>query len=94
MPAETHSHREVSAVEVKRVVFEHAAEVLDVDLELVTEDTALPEDSLAILDLVQLSEEELADRTVGLELDDEVTECETVGDVVGFVAQRVGVPVD
>ena len=80
-----------SAAEIAALVRERVAEVLDVD-ERVVEPTArlrddLGGDDLALLDLVEMLEDELGERTVGQVLaDDELAELLTVADVIDAVA--------
>lgn len=88
MPAETHSSRDVGAAELSRIVLECAAEILG-DEEVVAE-TALPDDAIAVADLVEAVGEEVAERALSHDLADEAGEWRTVGDVVEAVAGVIG----
>ena len=88
MPAETHSSRELSSAELHRIVLECAAEVLGDDA--VSTATALPDDALAIADLVEAVGEEVAERALSHDLSDEAGEWRTVGDLVEAVASVIG----
>lgn len=83
MPAETHSRREVDLGEVRRIVLECAADVLGGDdVSLATE---LPDDAIAVADLVECIGEELSERSLSHDLSDEAGEWRSVGDVVDAV---------
>src|SRR5437773_2224204 len=69
MPAETHSHRgPVDRAELERIVHEQLAEILEVDLEAVTNDARLRDDldadDYALLELAEAVEGELGDRSL------------------------------
>jgi ribonuclease-3 len=93
VPAETHSHRDTTPEDVRRVVADLAAELLGVDVDVVDDHTVLPDDAVAVLELVEACEEELAERGVGFTSEDDVAEWRTVGDVVAHVL-ALTVPVD
>src|SRR5439155_7044941 len=92
MPAETHSHRgPVDRAELERIVHEQLAEILEVDLEAVTNDARLRDDldadDYALLELAEAVEGELGDRMVGLAIDDEdLADWHTVRDAVECIA--------
>jgi acyl carrier protein len=79
---------------VERIVCEQLAEILDVDLDVITLDSRLREDldadDYALLDLVEAVEAEVGERTVGLTLDDDdLVELRTVRDAVDCVLARL-----
>lgn len=80
MPAETHSRRELPEDEVRDVVVDPVANLMGLAPEDVAESTALPDDAVALVELVDELEEELADRASGLGDDSE--SWLTVGDVL------------
>lgn len=84
VPAETHSRQEATPDEIRRTVLDNAAEILGVDPDQIGVDTALPDDTVAIVELVDLCREDLAERTVDAELEETALEWKTVGDVIAF----------
>lgn len=98
MPAETHSHgRSLEPEELRALVLDRVTEVLGGDPEALALDASLRDDlgadDLTLLDLVELLEDELAERTVGFRLDDDdLGEIETVGDLVDLVFAALGAP--
>ncbi|MFN8104716.1 MAG: ribonuclease III [Acidimicrobiia bacterium] len=90
MPAETHSSRDVGAAELRRIVLECAAEILGE--EEVAVETALPDDAVAVADLIEAVGEEVGERALSHDLSDEAGEWRTVGDVVEAVAVAIGAP--
>ena len=96
MPAETHSHgRSLDPDEVRALVLDRVSEVLGGDPDELALDARLRDDlgadDLTLLDLVELLEDELGERTVGFRLDDDdLAELETVGDLVDLVAASLG----
>jgi acyl carrier protein len=96
MPAETHSHRgELSVDQVRAIVFERVAEVLERDLDDVVPEARLRDDldadDFALIDVFDIIEEELGERTVGFRLDDdELAELVTVGELLDYVLARLG----
>ena len=71
------------------------AEILNIDAEGVRPADRFAEDlradSLALVELVDMLEEELSERTAGFEFDDEdLADLQTVGDAVDYVMARVG----
>jgi len=89
VPAETHSHREFDLDEVRRVVIEQAAELFGLDE--VDESTGLPDDAVAVCDLVDAVAEELAERTIGLDLDEVVGGWQDVGEVIDYLVTVLSV---
>ncbi|HEY8218396.1 MAG TPA: acyl carrier protein [Acidimicrobiia bacterium] len=98
MPAETHVEQgPLGPDDVLALIREHLAEILEIDEAKVTRDARfaddLEADSLALIELVEVLEAELGERTVGFSFDDEdLAELQTVGDAVDYVVARVGAP--
>lgn len=95
MPAETHSHRGPwSPEELRSLVLDRLAEAVGADPEQLRPDEHLEADlgltDLGRLDLVELIEEEVGERTVAFALDDDdLAECRTVHDLVEAVMTGV-----
>ena len=95
MPAETHvGGSPLGPDEVLAIIRERLAEILEIDDEVVTLDSAfsddLDADSLALIELVEALEEELGERTVGFTIDDDdLAELKTVRDAVDYVVARL-----
>src|SRR4029077_20746435 len=95
MPAETHVDRgDLGADEVLALIRERLAEILEIDESRITRDARFEEDleadSLALIELVEILEEELGERTVGFTVDDEdLADLRTVGDAVDYVMARL-----
>ena len=92
MPAETHIRgRGGDTRSVAEVVFEVVAEVTGRHIGEVSEDDALAElgiTGLVLLDVVESVEEELGERTVGLDVQDEDLEAaQTVGDLAAVISE-------
>lgn len=91
MPAETHVERApIGPDDVFALVRDRLTELLDVDEAQVTLDADLERDlgadGLAVIELVETLEDELAERTVGFAVDDDdLAELRTVRDVVDLV---------
>ena len=71
------------------------AEILEIDESRVTREARfaddLDADSLALIELVEVLEAELGERTVGFSVDDEdLAELSTVGEAVDYVVARLG----
>ena len=71
MPAETHvEHGPLGREEIFEIVRDRLADILEIDPTTISEGQSfaddLEADSLALIELVEALEEELADRTVGL----------------------------
>lgn len=95
MPAETHVERgPMSRDDVVSLVRDSLAEILERGPEGINESSAFAEDlnadSLALIELVETLEQELAERTVGFHIDDEdLEDLRTVGDAVDYVMAKV-----
>ena len=96
MPAETHVER--SPLD-RRAVFQLIrgclADILEISPESITEGASfgddLGADSLALIELVEALEEELAERSVGFHIDDEdLEDLKTVRDAVDYVVAKLG----
>jgi acyl carrier protein len=96
VPAETHVERgDLGPDEVLAVIRERLAEILEIDEDRITRDASFADDlgadSLALIELVELVEEDIGERTVGFSFDDEdLAELRTVGDAVDYVVARLG----
>jgi acyl carrier protein len=95
MPAETHvDQTPIGPDEILALVRERLAEILEIDEAGVTREARLVEDlaadSLALIELVEMLEEELGERTVGFTVDDEdLADLHTVGEAVDYVVARL-----
>jgi acyl carrier protein len=95
MPAETHVERgPLGPDEVLTLVRERLAEILEIEEERITRAARFAEDlgadSLALIELVEVLEQEIGERTVGFSFDDEdLVELQTVGDAVDYVVARL-----
>jgi acyl carrier protein len=91
VPAETHVERApLGPDDVLALVRDRIVELLDVDDADVTLDSDLVDDlhadGLAVIELLESLEDELAERSVGLAVDDdELADVRTVRDVVDLV---------
>jgi len=100
MPAETHSHRgPVDRAELERIVREQLAEILELELDAITDDARLRDDldadDYALIELAEAVEGELGERMVGLQIDDEdLAEWRTVRDAVECIAAGLDRPAD
>jgi acyl carrier protein len=96
VPAETHVERSpISRQEIVDLVRDRLADILEIEADQITEGASfaddLQADSLALIELVEALEEELADRTVGFRIEDEdLEDLKTVRDAVDYVYSRVG----
>jgi len=96
VPAETHVERSpISREEIFELVRDRLADILEIEADRITEGASfaddLQADSLALIELVEALEEELADRTVGFRIEDEdLEDLKTVRDAVDYVYSRVG----
>ncbi|MEZ5410789.1 MAG: phosphopantetheine-binding protein [Acidimicrobiales bacterium] len=96
MPAETHMERSpLSRDEIVTLVRDRLSDILEIEPEQIKEGDSfsddLDADSLALIELVEALEEELADRTVGFRIEDEdLQDLKTVRDAVDYVHSRVG----
>jgi acyl carrier protein len=97
MPAETHVERgDLDRQQVFELIRDRLADILEIDPASITEGASFAEDlsadSLALIELVEALEEELADRTVGFRIDDEdLEDLKTVRDAVDYVVAKLGV---
>ena len=95
MPAETHVERgPMDRQQVFELIRDRLADILEIDeakitLEVSFED--LSADSLALIELVEAIEAELASRAEGFRIEDEdLADLRTVRDAVDYVVGRVG----
>ena len=95
MPAETHvEHTPLGPDDVFGLVRERLAAILEIDEDRITLDARFVEDldadSLALIELVEELEEELGERTVGFQVDDEdLADLHTVREAVDYVVARL-----
>ena len=96
MPAETHVERgPIGPDDVLAIIRERLAEILEIDEDVITREATFADDlgadSLALIELVEVLEEDIGERTVGFTFDDEdLAELRTVGDAVDYVMARLG----
>jgi acyl carrier protein len=96
VPAETHVERNpMSRQEVFELVRDRLADILEIDASTISEGQSfaddLEADSLALIELVEALEEELAERSVGFRIEDEdLEDLKSVRDAVDYVHSRVG----
>ncbi len=81
--------------DVVALIRDRLADILEIEPEQIKEGDSfaddLDADSLALIELVEALEEELADRTVGFRIDDEdLQDLKTVRDAVDYVYGQVG----
>jgi acyl carrier protein len=79
---------------VFELVREQLADILEIDPSEITEGSSFQEDldadSLALIELVEALEEELAERSVGFRIDDEdLEDLKTVRDAVDYVYAKL-----
>ena len=95
MPAETHVEQgELDRRQVFELIRDRLADILEIDPSGIAEGASFTEDlaadSLALIELVEALEEELAERTVGFRIEDEdLEDLKTVRDAVDYVCARV-----
>jgi len=95
MPAETHVvHNPIGPDDVLAIIRDRLAEILEIDEDRITRESSfaddLDADSLALIELVEALEEELADRSVGFRIEDEdLADLKSVRDAVDYVYERV-----
>ena len=95
MPAETHVERgPLDRQAIFEIVRDRLADILEIEPGRITEGQSfvddLEADSLALIELVEALEEELAERSVGLRIEDEdLEDLKTVRDAVDYVFARV-----
>ena len=96
MPAETHMEQSpMTRQEVLDLVRDRLADILEIEPSQINEGDSfaddLDADSLALIELVEALEEELADRTVGFRIDDEdLQDLKAVRDAVDYVYSKAG----
>ena len=96
MPAETHMEQApMSRHDVVTLIRDRLSDILEIEPEQISEGDSfsddLDADSLALIELVEALEEELAERTVGFRIEDEdLQDLKTVRDAVDYVHSRVG----
>ena len=95
MPAETHMEQEPLGREVRlQLVKDRLGEILEIDPNTVNEGDSfaddLDADSLALIELVEAIEEEIAERSVDFRIDDEdLEDLKSVRDAVDYVFSRL-----
>ena len=96
MPAETHVERgPFGPEEILALIRERLAEILEIDDDGIDRSSSFADDlgadSLALIELVEVLEDDIGERTVGFSFDDEdLAELHTVGDAVDYVMARLG----
>lgn len=96
MPAETHVKGDpMGRDEVLNLVKDRLAEILEIEPSVINEGDAfaddLDADSLALIELVEAIEEELAERSTGFRIEDEdLEDLRTVRDAVDYVVAKLG----
>ena len=96
MPAETHMNSApMTREDVVNLVRDRLADILEIEPHQINEGDSfaddLEADSLALIELVEALEEELAERTVGFRIEDEdLQDLRLVRDAVDYVYSRVG----
>lgn len=96
MPAETHVEQSpMSRDEVLALIRDRLADILEIDPSDIAEGASfaddLDADSLALIELVEGIEEELAERAVGFRIEDEdLEDLRSVRDAVDYVVAKLG----
>ena len=96
MPAETHVERgPLDRQQVFELIRDRLADILEIEPRTITESASFTEDleadCLALIELVEALEEELAERTVGFRIEDEdLEDLKTVRDAVDYVVAKLG----
>lgn len=96
MPAETHMEQTpMTRQEVFELIRDRLADILEIDPSRIGEGDSfaddLEADSLALIELVEMLEEEMSERTVGFRIeDDDLEDLKSVRDAVDYVMERVG----
>lgn len=94
MPAETHVEQgPLDRQQIFDLIRDRLADILELDPSSINEGDSfqddLEADSLALIELVEALEEELAERTVGFRIEDEdLEDLKTVRDAVDYVLER------
>lgn len=95
MPADTNAEQEpLDRSGVFEIVRANLADILEIDPATISEGQSfvddLDADSLALIELVEALEEDLAERSVGFRIEDEdLVDLKTVRDAVDYVLDRV-----
>jgi acyl carrier protein len=95
VPAETHVERgPLDRQQVFELIRDRLADILEIDPGAIAESASfsddLSADSLALIELVEALEEELAERTVGFRIEDEdLEDLKTVRDAVDYVVAKL-----
>ena len=95
MPAETHVEQNpLDRAGVLDLIRDRLADILEIEPSGISEGDSfqddLDADSLALIELVEGLEEELAERTVGFRIEDEdLEDLKTVRDAVDYVVERL-----
>jgi acyl carrier protein len=95
VPAETHVERgPLDRQQVFELIRDRLADILEVEPTSINEGQSfsddLEADSLALIELAEALEEELAERSVGFRIEDEdLEDIKTVRDAVDYVLSRV-----
>jgi acyl carrier protein len=95
VPAETHVEQgPLDRNAILQIVQDRLADILEIEPASISEGQSfvddLEADSLALIELVEALEEELADRTVGFRIaDEDLEDLKTVRDAVDYVYDRV-----
>ncbi len=96
MPAETHVERSpMGRDEVLALIRDRLADILEIEPSDIAEGASfaddLDADSLALIELVEGIEEELAERAVGFRIEDEdLEDLRSVRDAVDYVVAKLG----
>ena len=96
MPAETHMEQSPMARDdVVTLIRDRLSDILEIEPDQINEGDSfaddLEADSLALIELVEALEDELAERTVGFRIEDEdLQDLKTVRDAVDYVHSKVG----
>jgi acyl carrier protein len=95
VPAETHVEQgPLDRSAIFEIVRDRLADILEIDPATISEGQSfvddLDADSLALIELVEALEEELAERSVGFRIEDEdLEDLKSVRDAVDYVYERV-----
>ena len=96
MPAETHVERgPLDRQQVYELIRDRLADILEIEPDRISEGASFTDDlgadSLALIELVEALEADLATRSVGFRIEDEdLEDLKTVRDAVDYVVGRVG----
>jgi acyl carrier protein len=96
LPAETHVEQgPMDRDQLFALIRDRLADILEIEPDTITEGASfqddLEADSLALIELVEALEEELAERSVGFRIEDEdLEDLKTVRDTVDYLVARLG----